>query len=374
MVSFCVNCVMPDSRPGVVLDDRGVCSACRHSEYKRNVVDWQDRHKQFKKLCEKYKKQKNEYDCVVSVSGGKDSYYQVGTMIEHGLKPLLANVDNIGWSTTGRLNFENLLDVTGCDCLTLKSPESLHVKLGRIALEERGFAFWLFDRQIYSYPLRVAVDMNIPFVIYGENPSVEYGGFNTVETPVMYHDTKDAVSSEKERTPEFCFWDSHGIDIDSIKSACIPYKEIKKGLIDCRYLSYYFNWSGHNHLLYAKEMGFRDLWDTREWVREGYVEQYDQIDSVPYLMEAWLRFPKFGFNRATDVSCYLIRDGLLGRLKACQLVREKDHKVDPRALHEFLKLFGYTREEFFGIVDKFWNRDLFKKEGDGWILKNPVWM
>ena len=372
-MDYCKKCVMPTTRPGVVLGSEGVCGACRHAEYKK-TVDWKLRKKEFEKLCDSYRRKKNEYDCIIAVSAGKDSYYQIDLMMKHNMKPLLANVDNIGWSETGKENFENMLDVFGCECLTLKTPPELHRKLGRITLEEKGFAFWLFDRGIYSFPLRVAIDKNVPFIIYGENPSVEYGGIQKEETSKVYKDIEGSISPERERTPEFDFWKKNGINIDEINSAKIPKREeMKEAKLDARYLSYFFNWSGYEHMQLSKELGFKSLNDTGEWKREGYIEDFDQIDSIPYLIEAWLRYPKFGFNRATDVACYWIRDGRLSRNEAIKLVKENDSKYDPLAFKEFLKFFRYSVDEFWNIMEKFWNRELFEKVNGKWVLRNPIW-
>lgn len=94
------------------------------------------------------------------------------------------------------------------------------------------------------------------------------------------------------------------------------------------FLSYFVPWDGHRNYGVATKYGFRDL--THEWQREGYVEHYDQIDSVAYLINPWLKYPKFGFGRTTDVVDYWRRSGRITEEKALGLINEHDHKLDRR--------------------------------------------
>ena len=116
-------------------------------------------------------------------------------------------------------------------------------------------------------------------------------------------------------------------------------------------------------------MGFKRL---ENWDRRGFIEDFDQIDSVGYLIHPWLKYPKFGHARATDVSCYWIRNGYITREKGIELVKQHDHKIDPRALADFLRFTGYTHQEFYDILNKFYNKDLFKRENHKWVLKHEV--
>ena len=68
-----------------------------------------------------------------------------------------------------------------------------------------------------------------------------------------------------------------------------------------------------------------------------------------------------------------IRDGLITRDEGIKLVKENDHKIDPTALEHYLKFTGYSEEEFWEIVNKFYNSDIFRFEVNEWKLKNPIW-
>ena len=367
---YCKRCVMPDTRPGIIIDDEGVCSACRHAEYKK-TIDWYYREKQFRKLCDKYARMKaGEYDCIVAVSSGKDSWWQVHTVKKYGLNPLLVSVNNLDWTETGKENFNNMLDTFGCDCIVHKSSVKLNRKISRLIFEKDGFIAWLFDQLIYTYPLHIATKFNIPLIFYGENVNVEYGGRQHEET----YSAIDQINNDVVRDYGWETFTDAGISMDELVLAKPPsIEEISEAHIDPRYLSYYFNWSGYEHMQFAKSKGWKSLNDTSEWNREGYIEDYDQIDDFAYLVDPWLKYPKYGHARATDVSCYLIREGRMTREEAIQLVRKNDSKLDRTALEHYLRFSGYSEEEFWNIVDKFYNRDIFEKVDGKWKIKNPIW-
>jgi len=139
---YCKKCVIPDTRPGIVFNEEGVCSACIHHEQRKNV-DWEKRWKELERLCDKYRREDGYYDCIVAVSPGKDSYYQVYLMKEKmGMNPLLLNVYNFDWTEVGLYNFNNMSEAFGCDILSLHLNRRLAKKMLRIAFEELGSPTW----------------------------------------------------------------------------------------------------------------------------------------------------------------------------------------------------------------------------------------
>jgi hypothetical protein len=147
-------------------------------------------------------------------------------------------------------------------------------------------------------------------------------------------------------------------------------EEIAAAELEPIYLSYFIPWDGYRNYQIAKQYGFRDL--THEWHREGYIEDYDQIDSIAYLMNVWMKYPKFGFARVTDVVGYWIRSGKISREQGASLIKSHDHKLDQRVLDDFLKFTGYSDKELWDRVEKFWNRNLFSKESGTWVPKTVI--
>ena len=142
--------------------------------------------------------------------------------------------------------------------------------------------------------------------------------------------------------------------------------------LDPIYISYFVPWNSVFNAVFAKKHGFHDL--SHEWERTQCVENYDQVDSRAYLVHAWLKYPKFGHQGATDYASRFVRYGYISREEAVELVKEHDSKLDPLCVRDFCEFCGYTETEFWKIIDSFYNRDLFEKDSTGeWVLKHPVW-
>lgn len=364
----CVRCVIPDTRPGIRFDEEGVCQACHAAESKA-AVDWSARWGELEAFCEKYRGCRGEgYDCIIAVSGGKDSHFQTYIMKERmGMNPLLVTVDNLSWTETGRRNIENLSEAFGCDILSLSLNRRVAKKMMRKAFEAMGSPTWYWDRAVYAFPLRTAIQMGIQVVVYGENINYEYGGAQRKET----YSARDQIHNDVVKPVNLDFWLDDEISMKDLNPILYPAEqEIDRAGLEPIYLSYFVPWDGYRNHVIAKRFGFRTL--AHEWQREGYIEDYDQIDTPGYLVHPWLKYPKFGHARTTDVCCNLIRTGRMTREEAVRLVREHDHKLDQRALDDFLAFTGYTPREFWGIVERFYNRDLFDHVQGEWRLRHPV--
>ena len=213
--------------------------------------------------------------------------------------------------------------------------------------------------------------MRIPLIIYGENIDYEYGGSQTEETPSALGQINNNVAGSY----DWSIWLEDGdITMKNLNSCVYPSEEeIIKAKLEPVYLSYFVNWNGYNNFKIARKYGFKSLNDTGEWNREGYIEDYDQIDAIGYLVHPWLKYPKYGHARATDVSCYWVRNGRITRDEAVKLVAEHDSRLDRRALEDFLSFTGYTEDELWEIVEKFYNTEIFKKVEGKWMLKEPIY-
>ncbi|MGD8386346.1 MAG: N-acetyl sugar amidotransferase [Desulfobacteraceae bacterium] len=367
-MKHCVRCVIPDTRPGIRFDEEGVCQACRAAE-KKKKTDWEARFRELEAFCEKYRGCRGDgYDCIIAVSGGKDSHFQTYVMKEQmNMNPLLVTVDNLSWTETGRHNIQNLSEAFGCDILSLSLNRRVAKKMVRKAFETLGSPTWYWDRAVYAFPLRMAIQMGIQVVVYGENINYEYGGAQRKET----YSAKDQIHNDVVKEVALDSWLDEDISMKDLNPILYPSdEEIERAGLEPTYLSYFVPWDGYRNHLIAKRFGFKTL--AHEWNREGFIEDYDQIDSPGYLVHPWLKYPKFGHARTTDVCCNLIRTGRMTREQAVELVREHDHKLDQRALDDFLAFTGYTTREFWDIVDRFYNRDLFEQVRGEWRLKRPV--
>jgi N-acetyl sugar amidotransferase len=365
----CERCLMPETKPGLILDKKGFCQACVRHENRKNI-DWDKRFEELRELTGKNKRDDGYYDSIITVSGGKDSFYQVYVFKELlGMNPLLIAVgDPFTKTNAGMHNIKKIGDTFNCDLISLQLSPNLVRRMVRIAFEEFGSPTWPIDQAIYAYPLRMAINMNIPLIVYGENVSWEYGGVLNEET----YSAKDQIRNTVAKKISWDFWFEKGIKKEEINMLIHPsVEEIEDAKLEPIYLSYFIPWDGFRNYSIAKKYGFQDL--THEWNREGYIENYDQIDSIAYLMNPWLKYPKFGFARATDVSGYWLRSGRISKEEGIKLIKEHDHKLDGKVLEDFLNFTGYSHNEFWDIVEKFWNKDIFEKNKYGeWVLKYPL--
>jgi len=360
---------MPDTRPGISFDEAGICSGCRSHE-KKEATNWDKRFEELKRLCEKYRGMNGSgYDCMIAVSGGKDSHYQVYVMKElMGMNPLLVSVeDNFPMTDVGKHNIKNISEEFGCDIISMKPNIKAQKNLMRKTFEKLGKPTWYIDRLIYTYPLYMAIRCNTPLLVYGENVSYEYGGDQKEETYSAKDQINNGVACQ--------------IDINELLGDGITEKELylcqapsKDDLnkLDPMYVSYFMPWNSYQNYLFAKKRGFRDL--THEWKRTHHIEDFDQVDSRAYLVHPWLKYPKFGHATATDYASRFVRYGLITRDEAVELIKKHDNNLDDKSIQDFVEFTGYTMKEFWSIVDKFYNRDLFIKDEYGqWKLKHPIW-
>jgi len=338
---------MPNTRPGISLNKEGVCSACQAYENRRSV-DYKARWEELKVLCNKYRK-KGEYDCVIAVSGGKDSHFQVYIMKEMmKMNPLLVTVeDNFPMTEAGKHNIRNISKEFSCNIISFKPDIFAQKQLGREHFEKYGKPTYLIDRYIYTIPLHIASKFNIPLVVYGENIDYEYGG-KQGETYSAKEQVNNAVAS--------------GIDVGNIPLTDPP--DLNK--LEPIYLSYFVGWNSFGNYRFAKSRGFHDL--SHEWRRTHHIEDFDQIDSRAYLIHPWLKYPKYGHTSATDYASRFVRYGMLARVDAVELAK-RDKDLDPLCVRDFCEFYGYTEDEFWTIVDKFYNPELFEKVNGTWKLK-----
>ena len=368
-MKYCKKCVMPDTRPGITFKD-GVCSACLAYENRKNI-DWDARWKELELLCDKYRGMNgDDPDCAIAVSGGKDSHFQVNLMknVMH-MNPILFSVeDNFPMTDAGIHNIKNISEEFGCSIVSLKPDIRAQKKLMRYMFEKYGKPTWYIDRLIYTYPLYMAMKFNTPLLVYGENISYEYGGIGAKETYSAKEQISNGVAADIDAKELI---ENAGVTKKDLYMTEAPsVEDIDK--LDPIYVSYFVQWNSVGNYEFARKHGLHDL--THEWRRTQSIDDFDQIDSRAYLVHPWLKYPKFGHGSATDFSSRLIRYGLLTRQEAVELVKRHDAPLDPQCVRDFCDFCGYRESEFWEIVDRFYNKELFTKDVAGrWILKDPVW-
>jgi N-acetyl sugar amidotransferase len=364
-MKHCIKCGMPDTRPRSIFDSNSICQAC-HNYEKRKEVDWQEREKQLEKLCDKYRKTDGSYDCILPASGGKDSHFLAHILTtKMDMRPLLVTVtDSFTHTKAGSHNLRNMIETFKLNHYQYAINHDLFRRATRIAFETTGEALKFVEYAIYTIPTLLAQKFEIPFVVFGENSSYEYGS-----TKDNFYNATPVVKAMSDRLEEDRqWWIDHGLTSQEVSSIQV---DKNKPLPEVIYMSYFYPWSSIRNLEVAKMYGFRDL--AHEWKREGCIEDFEQIDSQAYLVHLWLKYPKFGFQRTSDIASRRVREGYLTLDEAKELIRKYDSNLDQVALNDFIGFLGYTSKEFWSIVERLWNLDIFEKKDEKWVLKNPNW-
>ncbi|TGK09961.1 N-acetyl sugar amidotransferase [Leptospira fletcheri] len=370
MIKYCKKCVMPDTKPNLYLDEAGVCNACRSYE-NRKEVNWVERRESLMLLLDKYRsKDRSNWDCIVPVSGGKDSTFQVVRLLQLGMNPLCVTASTCDLTEVGRKNIENIKKL-GVDYLEFSPNPLVRAKLNYIGLTRVGDISWPEHVSIFTIPVRVAVQYNIPLIIWGENSQNEYGG--------------PAADSERSILDRRWLEEFGGLlglrvsDLPGVEDISqkdlIPYtypsdEELKRVGVTGLFLGYYLPWDGYSNSLLAQAHGFQTWYK----ITEGSIVNYENLDNYQTAIHEFFKFIKFGFGRASDHASLHIRRGRLTREDGIYLVKKQDGKFPwtylDKQLSEILRPLGMTVEEFVRVADKFTNKKLFVKDSRGNLVKD----
>lgn len=370
MLTYCKRCVMPDTKPDLHLDEEGVCNACRSYE-KRKAIDWDARQDELLRVLEKYRRPDgSNWDCIVPVSGGKDSTYQVVRMLQLGLNPLCVTSTTCDLAEIGRKNIDNLKRL-GVDYVEFSPNPKIRAKLNKIGLTEVGDISWPEHVGIFTIPVRAAVQFNVPLIIQGENPQNEFGG-------------PAAAAENNELTRRWLeeFGGLLGLRVTDLSGAygiepkhLLLYQyptdeELKRVGVTCLFLGHYLPWDGLSNAVIAQANGFT----TFDRVVEGSMVNYENLDNHQTGVHDYFKYLKFGFSRATDIACLHLRRGRITRQDALDIVKMRDGKFPwtclGKPLNEILRPLDMTVEEFVKICDKFTNKKIFKRDSSGALIKD----
>ena len=368
-MKYCSKCLMPDTRPGLIFNNNDICSACINHE-KQKYTDWNNRLQELKDLCDRHRGCNGDGpDCAIAVSGGKDSHFQVYIMKEvMKMNPILISVGNIDWTETGRKNLNNISETFGCDIIMLHPNRSACKIMFKKAFEEIGQPSWYLDSMMYAYPYRMAMQLGVKLLVYGEDVNYTYGGKYKEETPsAMLQPSNGIVKPYWEK------WLEDGqLSKQDLFSARPPtVEQCDEFGLEPIFLSYFVPWNSHHNYEVAKRWGFRHL--GHEYEREGFIENYDQIDTIGYLLNIHLKYLKFGHAYPTDVASRWIRYGMKSREEMIPFVEKHDGQLDQGVVDRFCEFIGMSARDFWKTMDKWYNQDLFEQDKDGvWHPKFKV--
>ncbi len=364
-MKICTKCVMPNTKPDLHFDEMGVCDACRSQEDKNKNIDWKKREEEFLSLVKSYKVHPS-YDCIIGVSGGKDSTYQVLKVLELGLNPLCICFEPTIPTEIGRINLENLNNL-GVDLIHIKRNPIVYKKLAKEAFMRTGDNEWQNHLGIFTTVPNMAVNFNIPLIIWGESPQMEYGG------PAA---SKNRNNLDRQWLEEFGgllgnrISDMIGVEgLTARDLSLYTYasdEDIHRVGVTGLFLGYYFKWDLREVLKKSSEYGFCV---TDRPVETTY-ENFENLDCYSNHLHDYLKYVKYGFGRATDNACLDIRLGYIGREEGVRLVNKYDGVPPKKAIKEYLKYTGFSKKEFEKIVDSYTNKRIFKRDENRQFMRD----
>ncbi len=374
MIKFCKECIMPNSRPRIVFNEKGICNACLHSK-KKQKINWLNRKSEFLELVEKIKfdtkKNNRLYDCVVPWSGGKDSTsIAIKLKFEFDLNPLLVTFSPLIVNECGNNN-RNELSKMGFDSVFLMPNQKVSKLLSKRFFLERGNPKVAWDAGVNAGPVQIALSYNIPTVFYAEHGESEYGGLVLNEDSEKKRNLREVIEHQVGDFPEN--WVSDSISLKDLSPYIYP-SEDKLNKIDLTayYFSYFFRWSMLDNFEYVKSK-MPNFQTNPNGRTEGTFTDFDSLDDKIDNLYYYMQYVKFGFGRATRDSCRMIQNYQMTREKGIELARKYDNEFPSKDFDEVLSFLDLKENEFEKIVNKHRNEEIWKTGlSNKWELINSI--
>ena len=405
-IEYCTRCVISNQRPvsadefghtaktakaSMNIDDDGSCDACKFSDIKRDEIDWDERERELIALCDRYRRDDGRYDCLLPGSGGKDSIFASHVIkYKYGMNPLTVTWAPHLQTDWGRTNFQAWIDA-GFDNYLFTPNSRIHRLLTRLALENICHPFQPFMMGQKAFAPKLASVLDIPLVIYGDNPA-EHG--DAIEK--NFAPQRD-WSQFSNTDPESIFLG--GLPIQALKedfeltdNDLEPYipahpDELKAKNLDVQWLSYYKPWHVQGHYYYAVENSNFIPSPERS---PGTFSKYNSIDDKIDDFHFYTTYIKFGYGRASQEACFELRNGDLTRDEALSLAQSYDGEFPERFTKEVFEYLSVPASEcptfaerfeqpvmdrvyFDKLMDRFRSPHLWMIEDGEWKLRHTVW-
>jgi len=346
-MNYCSKCIMPDTKPGYSAIE-GVCNACQFAEYEK-TVDWLHRREiLFELIAPTTKIEKSiGYNVVIPISGGKDSTFVAITARQLGLNPLCVNVRPCVPTERGIRNLENLSRL-GFDIFSFIPNQKIMPKLVKRSFYEDGDPCTSHEFMLYSVPVRVAMQYEIPLIIWGENIQLMYGN------PGGFTDASEQKNIGGLWGRDATHWLCEGVsETDLISFQHPTAQEIKTAGVKAIYLGDYIRWDSRKVAEFAIKNGL-EVRPDEELLGTGGYWNFEQLDDEFPVIGHHLKYQKFGYGRATDQACRDIRTGYITREEGFELARKYDGQLNPDYIERFCKYIGINKDEFHRVCKKFY--------------------
>jgi N-acetyl sugar amidotransferase len=369
-MKYCTKCVNPDTRPGLTFDEEGVCGVCRYWDT-RHKIDWKAKRKELDEIISWAKKRSTGYDCVLGVSGGKDSHRLAFFIKEKlGLNALLACCVPDEQTEIGRHNLNNLRK-HGFDLVMFRPNPIVERKLAKKSFYKYGNLGNPSEYALYSFPITTAIRYKVPLAFFGGNAALILGD----HSKVIGGNDADASKVSLKNTlagGNALDWIGDGVTEKDVLPYQIPNPEdIKKAGIKVLFLLHYIaDNSEYNNAQFAIARGLKIRTDSSENL--GRYRKYSALDGDFVIVNQMLKHIKLGMGYATDEACWDIREGRLTKEEAIELVKKYDGKCGEHYIQKFCDYIGITKDEFWRVANSF-RGNMWEKNSKGqWVLKTSL--
>lgn len=373
MKLYCQRCVYPVHAVNLDVDDEGVCSSCRTFEEIVNLDDkyWLKRKEKLIQILEDYKKiTDGDYDCIIPVGGGKDSYFQAHYIKSLGFKPLLVTYYGNNYLPEGETNLQNMSKKLNCDHYIFKPSEEVLIKLNKAAFYMMGDMNWHNHAGIRIIPVKSALQFKVPLFMFGEVSwdisgmfSInDYSEFN--KRTVLEHDMRgflkeDFLNKEYLSKTDVAWY--------SLPDDKVYFDNKLKGI----YLGNFIKWDPYKQTNLMKQ-----LYNWQE-SKEPFERTYRRISNLDDMHENgthdYLKYIKFGYGRCSDHASKDIRMNYMTRDEGIKMVKKYDHVKPKKDLNRWLEYVNMTENEFDKVADTFRSENVWSKDKNGNWKKDNIW-
>ena len=368
-MKYCRTCITPYNRPNITFDAEGNCNCARVED--KDQIDWAERERMFRDVVAHAKARARGYDCLIPVSGGKDSTWQTVKCLEYGLRPLAVTWRPPGRTALGQANLDNLrrlnvdhIDYSISPAVEKKFTYASFVRFGSNAIP--------MHMALFNIPLTLAVRMRIPLVVWGENSAFEYGGSDDARHGFRL-DSRWLAKHGVTHGTTAADWVGDELSAKDLAPYFGPGDaELKQAGVLAAFLGYYFRWDPLVTAEVAKAHGFRR---RLEGARTG-IYDFADLDDDFISIHHWLKWYKFGFTRTFDNLSLEVRNGRLTRAEALHRLRQRGDETPHEDIEKFCAWLGITTAHFFEIAERFRNREVWQQRDGKWVIEDfiiPDW-
>jgi N-acetyl sugar amidotransferase len=333
---------------------------------------WKERKVKFEAIAsEIIGRRNNQYDCVIPVSGGKDSYFQTHKIVtEYGLKPLLVTYHGNNYLPEGDYNRDRMRHIFDADHLVYGPSVEVLKKLNRLCFRKMGDMNWHAHCGIVTVPIQIAVRFKIPLIVWGEtnwdisgmhepDDFVEFSARSRHEHDLRGFEWYDMLDDPVEQlTEKDLLWAKYPDDSEILEVGV-------RGI----YIGNFFKWDPNRHWKMVHE---RYGWKPSEKPFDRTYRCFSNLDDrYENGLHDFMKFIKFGYGRASDHSSKDIRLGYMTRDEGIGMVKKHDHVV-PSDLYYWLDYVGMSENEFWEVADGYRDPRVWTKQGGEWV-KDNIW-